>query len=321
MIKKICSYVVFLSLLFTTAIASSEVYDCFMFFNEIELLKMRLEELDEVVDYFVLVESAETQRGDPKPFYFYENYHLFEKYLDKIIHVMVDERHPEMGLWEREHFQRECISRGLTQCNSSDMILISDLDEIPRSKLIQELTLTIPKRNERLLQAGRFKKFKKHNKHKSGPSHEEKLFYMNGARAFEMRISFYHLNRQSNFGLSCANAPWVGTPPISGPWVGTVATTYTMLIKFGIQYFRDARWQFPKIYDGGWHFTWMGGREKIKKKFASIVEGDSNGENIPDEEIERWINMHPVVPIDESFPIYVQRNFDYLKSIGFIADY
>lgn len=321
MIKKICSYVTFLGLFLTTAIATSEVYDCFMFFNEIELLKMRLEELDEVVDYFVLVESAETQRGDPKPFYFYENRHLFEKYLDKIIHIMVNERHPEMGLWEREHFQRECIARALIHCDSSDMILISDLDEIPRSELIQGLSLTIPKRNARLLQAGKLKKFKKHNKHKNILSNEEKLFYMNGARGFEMRISFYHLNRQSNFGRSCANAPWVGAPPPSEPWVGTVATTYSMLTKFGVQYFRETRWRFPKIYNGGWHFTWMGGKERIKKKFASIVEGDPNGESIPDEEIDRWINMHPVVPIDETFPKYVLRNLDYLKSIGYIAEY
>src|SRR4029078_4600828 len=113
------------------------VYDCFIFYNEIELLKMRLEELDPVVDYFVLVESAETHRwGDPKPFYFAENQHLFKKYLHKIIHVKVDERHPEMGAWQREGYQRHGMLRGLNACKADYIILISDVDEIPSASCI-----------------------------------------------------------------------------------------------------------------------------------------------------------------------------------------
>jgi beta-1,4-mannosyl-glycoprotein beta-1,4-N-acetylglucosaminyltransferase len=310
MIKKM-TYVVFLGLFFTTAIVNSKVYDCFMFFNEIELLKMRLEELDGVVDYFVLVESSETQRGDPKPLYFNENRQLFEKYLSKIIHVIVDERHPEMALWERENFQRNCIARGLQHCNPSDLIIISDLDEIPRPELIKELLTAVPARNARLLKKGKDKNFKKHNKAKMSPSKAEKMFYLNGARAFEMSIYFFQLNRQTHNGES-----WGG-----GMWVGTVVTTYAMIDKFKVQHFRDYRWKFPKVYNGGWHFTWMGGKDKIRKKMCSIVEGHPDGESFPDEELDRLINNHPVVPIDESFPIYVQKNFDYLKSLEFIADY
>ncbi len=271
---------------------------------------MRLEELDEVVDHFVLVESAETQRGDPKPLYFNENRGLFEKHLSKIIHVIVDERHPEMDLWGRENFQRNCIARGLQHCDPSDLIIISDLDEIPRPGLIKELILMVPARNARLLKKGKTKHFKKHNKRKKGLSKAEKMFYLNGARAFEMSIYFFQLNRQTSNRES-----WGG-----GPWVGTVATTYSMIQKFGVQHFRDYRWKFPRIYNGGWHFTWMGGKDKIRKKISSIVEGHSDGESTPEEALDQLINSHPVVPIDESFPIYVQRNFAYLKSIGFIAD-
>ncbi|MGC1878720.1 MAG: hypothetical protein WA347_02740 [Rhabdochlamydiaceae bacterium] len=307
MITRILAYLI---LFVTTTIAHAKVYDCFMFFNEIELLKMRLEELDEVVDYFVLVESIETQRGDLKPLYFTENRQLFEKYLRKIIHVVVDERHPEMDLWARENYQRNCIARGLQNCDPSDMIIISDLDEIPRRELIKLLSKELPKRGERLLQAGKDKKFKKHNKKKLGPSKAEKIFYLNGSKAFEMPIYFFQLNRQTPNGET-----WEG-----GPWVGPVATTYGILTKFGPQHFRDYRWRFPRVYNSGWHFTWMGGRDKIRKKICSVVEGDPNGESVPDEEIDRWINGHPVVPIDESFPIYVQKNLDYLRSIGFIAD-
>jgi beta-1,4-mannosyl-glycoprotein beta-1,4-N-acetylglucosaminyltransferase len=300
-----------LALLFSCALSQAKIYDCFMFFNEIEILKMRLEELDPVVDYFVLVESAETQRGDPKPFLFDENKKLYEKYLGKIIHIMVDETHPEMGLWERENYQRECIARGLHHCADSDLILISDLDEIPRKEFIKGLEQTIPPRNERLIAQAKYKKFKKHNPEKKGPSHEEKVYYVLGGRAFDMEMYFFQLNRQTPTGET-----WEG-----GRWAGTVATTYELVKKFGVQHFREYRWKFPKILDGGWHFTYMGGREKIRKKLGSIVEGRQDWQTITDEYLDNWINSHPSVPIDSSFPDYVQRNYDYLKSIGFIADF
>src|SRR3989338_10201209 len=113
-------YLTFLLLIITT-IAQSKIYDCFSFFNEVELLKVRLDELYDSVDYFVLVESVETHRGNPKTLYFSENKHLFQPYLDKIIHIVLDEYHPEMGLWTREHHQRESIKNGLTHCTDEDI--------------------------------------------------------------------------------------------------------------------------------------------------------------------------------------------------------
>ncbi len=281
-----------------------------MFFNEIDLLKMRLQELDEVVDHFVLVENIETQRVDLKPLYFNENRQLFEKYLNKIIHVIVDERHPEMDLWGIENFQRNCIARGLINCQPTDIIVISDLDEIPRPELIRSLPDSLPERSWNLFKEGKGKKFKVHNKKKKGPGKAEKMFYLDGARAFEMPIYFFQLNRQTANGET-----WGG-----GPWVGTVATTYAMFGKFGAEHFRNYRWKFPRISNAGWHFTWMGGRDKIRLKTRSTVEGNSNVEPASDAEIDQIINSHPVVPIDSSFPRYLQNNVDYLRSIGFIAD-
>lgn len=308
--NKLFCYFLTLGMLLFPGISQAKVYDCFMFFNEIELLKMRLEELDDVVDNFVLVECAETQRGDPKPFYFQENRHLFEKYLGKIIHVMVEERHPELELWGRENFQRNCIARGLQHCQPSDLILISDLDEIPRASLIQPLCVSLAEQSTQLLKESENKTFKKHNKKKTTPSKAEKMFYLNACRAFEMPMYFFQLNRQA------------ATPETwgYGPWVGCVATTYEMVTKFGVQHFREYRWKFPRIQNSGWHFTWMGGKEKIRKKICSIVEGHTNGENVTDEELDRWFADHPAVSIDETFPRYVRKNIDGLRSLGFIAD-
>lgn len=118
---------------------SAEIYDCFIFYNELNILEIRLEELDPYVDKFVLVESRETFRGNEKPLYFAENKERFSKYLDKIIHVVVEDRIQTTDPWVRENYQRNQIMRGLKNCKGKDFILISDVDEIPKGSRIQAL--------------------------------------------------------------------------------------------------------------------------------------------------------------------------------------
>jgi len=117
-----------------------EVYDCFLFFNELELLTIRLNELYEHVDHFVLVEADETFSGLPKQMYFAENRERFAPFLDKIIYVPLHDKAKRANTaWDREHFQRNQIVRGLKQCRDVDLVMISDLDEIPRGERLQEL--------------------------------------------------------------------------------------------------------------------------------------------------------------------------------------
>ena len=109
-----------------------KVYDCFLFYNELELLDMRLHEMYEHVDKFVLVEACETFRGKPKPFYYAENKHLFEKFADKIIHVQITEPLQTDDPWIRERHQRAQAALGLKESQPDDIVFISDLDEIIR---------------------------------------------------------------------------------------------------------------------------------------------------------------------------------------------
>lgn len=293
-------YFIFIFTFLCTCISSySKIYDCFTFFNEFELLKMRLEELNDHVDYFVLVESVETQRGDPKPLYFQENQHLFEKYLPKIKHIVVDERlasdtiDPITGFcWDRENFQRKCIIKGLQQCDDLDIIMISDLDEIPRKQVLEMFKCLFYKETRK----------------------PKKLVIKNPpeAIALEMPLFIYQLNRKSELH--------------EGRWVGTVATLYKTVKRKGVQFFRDNRWNFFQIRDGGWHFTWMGGKDKIRQKLLSVVEGrdKESVDLLSDKEIETWIQAQEIIPIDgeypNDFPEYMKKNMKHLKSIGFIAE-
>ena len=64
-----------------------KVYDCFTFFNELDLLKIRLHELNDIVDYFVLVESTKTFQNKNKPCYYLENIDKFKSFNHKIIRL------------------------------------------------------------------------------------------------------------------------------------------------------------------------------------------------------------------------------------------
>jgi beta-1,4-mannosyl-glycoprotein beta-1,4-N-acetylglucosaminyltransferase len=118
-----------------------KIVDCFLFYNELELLTYRLNILKDIVDYFIIVESKHTFIGKEKPLIFDENKDVFEKFNEKIIHIIVNDfpyKYPNINIsnseqWINENFQREQIKRGIDklQLNNEDVITITDVDEIP----------------------------------------------------------------------------------------------------------------------------------------------------------------------------------------------
>ena len=113
-----------------------KIIDCFIFYNELDLLKYRLNLLNNIVDYFIIVESTHTFIGKEKKLFFNENKHLFENFADKIIHIIVDDlpyKYNDVNIsrnnvWNNEFFQRNAISRGINYIKDlaqSDLIIIS----------------------------------------------------------------------------------------------------------------------------------------------------------------------------------------------------
>lgn len=116
-----------------------KVIDCFTFYNEIDMLKFRLKELNDCIDFFVLVECIKTHQNNDKELFFENNKHQFTEYLDKIIHIIVKDNIPSgENTWDIENYQRRCIDIGIKKLdlNNDDIIIISDLDEIPDSNTI-----------------------------------------------------------------------------------------------------------------------------------------------------------------------------------------
>jgi beta-1,4-mannosyl-glycoprotein beta-1,4-N-acetylglucosaminyltransferase len=253
-----------------------KVYDCFCFFNELDILEVRLNELDPYVDHFVLCEMNVTHSGKPKPLYFNENKERFRRFWPKIIHVIINECPPTDNAWVREHYQRNFMINSLLQCQEDDIIILSDLDEIPRGSKIQEY------------------------------KGQKDWMY------FEQHQYNYYLNM--SVGISKP-----------GPGAYSRITTFGNLkkVNYGLT---DLRYQeiteSDRIADGGWHFGWMGGAEKIVEKLESYAHQELNKPEFTNaEKIQQNIDScrealgrdnPPHVPvlvsIDSTYPKFIVEN-------------
>lgn len=283
------------------------IYDCFTFFNELELLEIRLHELDSVVDKFVLVEATRTFQKKPKPLYFEENKQKFAPFLDKIIHIKVDKyptffsQFKPVKTWHYENSQREWILKALKGCNPDDQIIISDIDEIPKAEKVQEFS--------------------------------EKT----GIKVFEQKYlcyflnylcTYYHINPPNPKMVVYAQSNHNGI----GYWRGTVMLCYQDLKK-KIKTIKNARVQRSietpdtvVIREGGWHFSFLGGLDKIIEKLQAYSHTEFNNEYYRNpqrikqliekgEDIYENGNRYQAVKIDETFPNYVlkeQAKFSHL---------
>ena len=124
----------------------TRIVDCFIFYNELDMLEYRLSIMYPHVDAFVLVESTRTFIGTPKLLYYHENRERYAKYADKIVHVVIDDfnptpiigevHHSDSNQWANEDYQRNAISLGIEYLSQklflqpTDIIIVSDADEI-----------------------------------------------------------------------------------------------------------------------------------------------------------------------------------------------
>ena len=223
-----------------------KVFDCFTFFNELDLLEFRLKLLGDHVDHFVIAESNITHSGQPKPFHFEENKNRFAPWLDKIIYLQVNQSaeglvfttensyNPKSAAWKLENGQRNALSGAANLMADDDLVLLSDLDEMPDPVLLKEIKP------------------------------------VDGPVALSMLFHYYFLNCQ-NVG----HERW---------WNGTIASTGKQFKATTPQNLRDKRNDLPVIKKAGWHFSYLGGLEKIKQKIRSFAHTEFNKEEYLNDE-------------------------------------
>ena len=277
------------------------LYDTFPFFNELDLLELRLRELDPIVDFFVLVEATETHTGHPKPLYFRDNAARFAVFAPKIIHVVVDSwpSSATSSAWGRERFQRDAIRRGLTAARPDDWILMGDVDEIPRAAAVleairlAEATPPPPAWQRRaLLHPAVIWLLRKRLKRRHP-----------AVWSFHQRPSAYYLNMIRDT-----------------PGAATRMVRYADLGKP-----RDLRrWGGVPIPNGGWHFSCLGDVAAMQEKIRSFAHQEYNTpECLDPATIARQIEqgelifapsagpgLFRAVPLDDTFPAYLREHPD-----------
>jgi beta-1,4-mannosyl-glycoprotein beta-1,4-N-acetylglucosaminyltransferase len=205
------------------------VVDGFILFNELDLLEIRLHELWDVVDRFVIVEAPVTHTNKPKPLYYQTHQQRFARFQSKIVYVVVDDMPQGGDNWAREYHQRNCMVRGLEGCQEGDTILLSDVDEIPDARTIRSHPV---------------------------PSTPHVL---------RQEYCYYFLNLSG------------------GKWNGTILCRYNDLVGRTVQSWRDLRNELPAIQDGGWHFSFIGGPERVIEKLEAYTHQEFNTKTVKDE--------------------------------------
>ena len=236
-----------------------KIYDCFMYFDEEVVLDVRLNTLNEFVDYFVIVESIYTHKGDPRELKF--NHKKFEKFKDKIIYIVDEETYPQtdeintedsedeksrkaiFNAAYRENGQRNLITRGLKKANDEDIIMVSDVDEIPK---LSELN------------------FKNIN---------EKIIL------FKQDMFYY------KFNLWLPNLIWTGTKAckkknlISPQWLRNIKDRKYSFFRIDTFFSKTKFTSIKIISDGGWHFSNIKTPKEIEFKLRSYLHHREFDEN------------------------------------------
>ena len=227
-----------------------KIIDCFIFYNEMDLLKYRINILKDVVDYVVIVESTHTHVGNEKVLYFDEFKKEFPAYnSDRIIHVIVDDfphKAPDIHCfadhngqqWINERFQRECITRGLEQISdleNEDIIIVTDLDEIPDPRTLQKI---------------------KNGEIEVSINH------------IEMKFHYYNLNTVCKTNWCCGFLYKYGE---------LLDKSYTLC------YMRSTNFNTPNITNGGWHLSYFGDVSLIQNKLKQFGHIEFSGDEYTDE--------------------------------------
>ncbi len=228
------------------------VYDCFTFYNEFELLELRLRALWDVVDCFVIVEANRKHNGEPKNFLLRE---LYES-SPKIRCVSVDLSNVPYGGagdWSIEITQRNAIAYGLEDAQPDDLILIGDADEIIAPDVFRRL-----RENQIELFAPTVVPVTIADKSVTCPAWltvpaTEFLEY--GAIVMEQSFHYYYFD-------------WVS----KATWQGTILTKRKNLTT--PQALRNLHDVLPRVVNGGYHFSYMGGADRVIDKMTSIVDGN-----------------------------------------------
>lgn len=275
------------------------VYDCIPFFNELDILKLRLHILDPIVDKFIIEEATVTFSGEPKELCFEKNKELFKEFLPKIEYIVVDDSPVDTTTHLRDKYQKNALVKGLESATDEDVIILSDVDEIPNPKVLTKLIAEF---------------------------NPDKIYHL------AQRMFYCYLNMEEKTGqLLSITGEFPGVE--RKMWLGTKVFSKKNIPADGIIQLREASTtdeNAVRVADGGWHFGYMGGSKEtsVAKRIGVKVEAaahqEYNDEDILAEAKDRLSMGQDIfgrpavferVEIDDSYPEYLlahRKDYEYL---------
>jgi beta-1,4-mannosyl-glycoprotein beta-1,4-N-acetylglucosaminyltransferase len=240
-----------------------KIFDCFTFSHELDLLEIRLNSLNDVVDVFVLTESEQTFTGLDKELIFNKNKDRFSKFLHKIRHVIAPKveglpsikdyqrNTPCHSCWQREFFQMNYFFNFIQDAASDDILLINPLDEIPRSNIIE--------------------------KYKNEITTPRCLIY----DLYFYKLNLMAVNNQktqdllkSNAGHKDSRGSLDDSLGASYPWYGSVIGQNKYINRNFWPTVHHQRNRMDLIENAGWHYTYVSSEEDILRKIKSFSHAD-----------------------------------------------
>jgi beta-1,4-mannosyl-glycoprotein beta-1,4-N-acetylglucosaminyltransferase len=271
----------------------SKIFDCFTYMNEDRILKLRLETLWDKIDYFVICESLFTHAGKPKP----QNFKLknFQKYKSKIRYLLIKNfPFKTNDPWKRESYQRDYLAKGLKDAKEGDLIIVSDIDEIPHPDSISKFN---PKR------------------------YVIGTFVMLHFNYFINNIEM--LNDKPNLWKSAKITSFTNYQKIfKNPHAIRHYKSKGKLRLFKREYIKIFRTHY--LQNGGWHFSWMGSLDNIIYKIENFAHQEFNNEDSRNKKIIRQkiasgqniVNpktRFKAIEIDQQFPLYLRKHLNEFK--------
>ena len=275
------------------------VIDCIPFFNELDILKLRLHILDPLVDRFVIEEATHTFSGLPKDLCFEKHREMFKEFLPKITYLIVDNSPKEISTHERDKFQKNALEKALTDVSDEDVLILSDVDEIPNPVVLQEIV----------------KKFD-----------PDKIYHL------AQRNFYCYLNMEEVSGnLLSITGEFPGVE--RRMWLRPKVFAKKNIPESGIIDLREISPEDPRsvrVADGGWHFGYMGSchetdvSKRVGTKVVAAAHQEYNTEDVLAEVKDRLILGEDIfgrnavfqwAVIDESYPQYLlehKSEYDYL---------
>ncbi len=276
------------------------ILDCIPFFNELDILKLRMQIMAPYVDFFVIEESSVTFSGEPKRMIFAENRQLFAEFEDKIRYVAVEDSPMEgVTTHERDKYQKNQLIRAMADCNPEDIIIFGDVDEIPNPESLMRVL----------------------DGFESG-----KIYHL----AQRMFYCFLNMEEVSGNLLSITGE----FPNVERKrWLGTKICSFADIPEKGIVYLREISptdVRSVRVSEGGWHFGYMGGNgernvaKRIGEKVRAAAHAEYNSKRYLDEAVDRLLCGEDIfdrdakfvrVEIDGSFPAYLREHreeYDFL---------